>query len=89
MQTKNICRRGNCNLTLPFLAATLLLIRWCFSKVFSISAASSSILSKRDYKSPSLDVKALIIVDFCPQYLLRSMSEPPLVDNLASLKQYA
>ena len=69
-----------------WLLISLSLIEIIFIYVF---ASISLILSKKDKRSPSLFVKAVIIVETCRAYLMCPISIPPVVDKVVLVKQKA
>ena len=79
-----MCSNANLPVMLPLFAATVLL---CFNVVSLI--LGSLISSKYDNISTSLLVNSLIIVDVGPTFLFISISDPEVVEILASLKAYA
>ena len=90
LQSPKICSNGNWPFIFPLSPAMLwLLISKCVSVVLLIWASDSSMISEWDIKLPSLLVNILIINKTCPTYIFCSMSQPPVVASLTSLKQYA
>ena len=100
LQNPKISSRYKDPLILPLLASIRLSINvfWCGVDLIwggksvileRIGISFSLILSNWDYKSPSLFDISFKIVDTWPQNILRLISLPIVVINLASLKQNA